>query len=42
MAYDLEERTLEFGKKIIRLVKILPKNRINFKQLTNLFVLELL
>ena|SRR3989344_5182955 len=28
--YDLEERTLTFGKKIIGLVKILPKNTINF------------
>ena len=29
--YDLEERTLEFGKKIIRLCKTLPKNTINFR-----------
>ena len=29
--YDLEERTLEFGKRIIRLCKELPKNTINFK-----------
>lgn len=28
--YDLEERTLEFGKRIIRLAKALPKNSINF------------
>ncbi len=28
--YDLEDRTLEFGKKIIYLVKGLPKNTINF------------
>ena len=28
--YDLEERTLEFGKRIIRLAKTLPKNTINF------------
>lgn len=28
--YDLDERTLEFGKRIIRLVKALPKNTINF------------
>ncbi len=28
--YDLEDRTLEFGKKIIYLVKDLPKNTINF------------
>ncbi len=29
--YDLEERTLEFGKKIIRLCQQLPKNTINYK-----------
>ncbi|MHA1280021.1 MAG: four helix bundle protein [Candidatus Helarchaeota archaeon] len=29
--FDLEERTLEFAKKIIRLCKKLPKNTINFK-----------
>ena len=29
--YDLEERTLEFSKRIIRLCKNLPKNTINFK-----------
>ncbi|MCL5410328.1 MAG: four helix bundle protein [Patescibacteria group bacterium] len=29
--YDLEDRTLEFGKRIIRLCKALPKNTINFK-----------
>lgn len=29
--YDLEERTLEFGKRIIRLCQALPKNTINFK-----------
>ena len=28
--YDLEDRTLEFGKRIIYLVKELPKNTINF------------
>lgn len=28
--YDLEDRTLEFGKRIIRLAKALPKNTINF------------
>src|SRR3990167_8523431 len=28
--YDLEDRTLEFGKRIIYLVKDLPKNTINF------------
>lgn len=27
--YDLEDRTLEFGKKIIHLIKELPKNTIN-------------
>ncbi len=31
--YDLEERTLEFGKRIIRLVKALPKNSVNFSLL---------
>jgi four helix bundle protein len=29
--YDLEDRTLEFGKEIIRLCKILPANTINFR-----------
>lgn len=29
--YDLEDRTLEFGKRIIRLSKALPKNTVNFK-----------
>jgi len=29
--YDLEERTLKFGKQIIRLSKALPKNTVNFK-----------
>src|SRR3989344_8356505 len=29
--YDLEDRTLEFGKRIIRLTKALPKNTVNFK-----------
>jgi four helix bundle protein len=28
--YDLEGRTLEFGKRIIHLIKELPKNSINF------------
>lgn len=28
--YDLEDRTLEFSKRIIYLVKSLPKNTINF------------
>jgi len=29
--YDLEDRTLEFAKRIIRLCKALPKNTINFE-----------
>ncbi len=29
--YDLEERTLEFSKKLIRVCRELPKNTINFK-----------
>ncbi|MBI4991430.1 four helix bundle protein [Candidatus Gottesmanbacteria bacterium] len=28
--YDLEDRTLEFSKRIIHMVKALPKNTINF------------
>jgi four helix bundle protein len=35
--YDLEERTLEFAKRITRLCKALPKDQINFefiKQIT--------
>lgn len=28
--YDLEDRTLEFGKRVIRMCKELPKNTINF------------
>ncbi len=28
--YDLEERTLDFGKRIIHLAKAIPKNTINF------------
>ncbi len=31
MQYDLEERTLEFGKRVIRMAKSLPKNTVNFK-----------
>lgn len=27
--YDLEERTLKFGKRIVRMCKALPKNNIN-------------
>ncbi len=29
--YDLEKRTLEYSKGIIKLVKLLPKNTVNFK-----------
>ena len=29
--YDLEERTLKFGKRIIHLAKALPKNIVNLK-----------
>jgi len=29
--YDLEDRTLEFGKRVIRLSKALSKNTVNFK-----------
>ncbi len=29
--YDLEERTLEFGKRIIRLAKALAKNSVNMR-----------
>lgn len=29
--YDLEDRTLEFGKRVLRLSQALPKNTINFK-----------
>ena len=29
--YDLEDRTLEFSKRLIRICKELPKNTINFK-----------
>ncbi len=31
--YDLEERTLEFGKRIVRLAKGLPNNIVNMKLL---------
>lgn len=31
MAFDLEDRTLEFGKQIIGLCSTLPKNNVNFK-----------
>ena len=29
--YDLEDRTLEYGKRIIRMCQTLPRNTINFK-----------
>lgn len=29
--FDLEERTLNFGKNLIRFCNLLPKNQINFK-----------
>lgn len=29
--YDLEDRTLEYGKRVIRMAKTLPKNTVNFK-----------
>lgn len=29
--YNLEERTLKFGKRIVKMCKALPKNTINFK-----------
>lgn len=29
--FDLEQRTLEFSKKVIDLIKILPKNTVNFE-----------
>lgn len=29
--FDLEERTLEFGKRVIRLAKALPRNTVNFE-----------
>lgn len=34
--YDLEDRTLEFGKRIIRLGKALSKNTINFNLIDQL------
>ena len=36
MQYDLEERTLEFAKRIIRLAKALPKNTINYELIKQL------
>ena len=29
--YDLEERTLEFGKRIVRMCKVLPKETVNYE-----------
>ncbi|MEF3692351.1 MAG: four helix bundle protein [Candidatus Moraniibacteriota bacterium] len=29
--FDLEDRTLEFAKRIIRMCKVLPSNTVNFK-----------
>ncbi len=29
--YDLEERTLEFGRSVVRLCKTLPKNNVNYR-----------
>lgn len=29
--YDLEERTLNFGKQVIQLANLLPKNQVNLK-----------
>ena len=34
--YDLEERTLEFSKRIIRLAKVLQKNIINYELIKQL------
>ena len=34
--YDLEERTLKYGKEVIRLAKLLPKNSINIPLLSQL------
>lgn len=34
--YDLEDRTLEFGKRIIRLSRALPKNTINYNLVNQL------
>jgi four helix bundle protein len=34
--YDLEDRTLEFAKSIVRLCKKLPKNVVNFKLIDQL------
>jgi four helix bundle protein len=34
--YDLEDRTLEFGKRIIRLSKALPKNTVNYNLVNQL------
>jgi four helix bundle protein len=34
--YDLEDRTLEFGKRIVRLCQALPKNVVNFRLIDQL------
>jgi four helix bundle protein len=34
--YDLEDRTLEFGKRIIHLSKALPKNLVNYTLISQL------
>src|SRR3989344_8582634 len=34
--FDLEDRTLNFSKKIIDLVKILPKNSVNFELISQI------
>lgn len=34
--YDLEKRTLEFGKRVIRLSKALPKNTVNYTLISQL------
>ena len=31
MAFELENRTLIFGKKVVKLCSVLPKNQINFR-----------
>jgi len=34
--YDLEDRTLEFGKRIIHLSKALPKNSVNYNLISQI------
>ncbi len=34
--FDLEDRTLDFAKKVIDLVKILPKNTVNFEHISQI------